>query len=97
MPADKLALVDLLRVLAEGVRGGSEGGARLIADGDDLERIAVEDSPDVAAMKGWRYEMFGTFAEQLKQGQLALKADRGEVTLLTLGAPEDARKERVTG
>jgi len=97
LPADKLALVDLLRVLLKACAAGQKVAPRLIADGDDLERIAVEDSPDVAAMKGWRYEMFGTFAEQLKQGRLALKADRGEVTLLTLGAPEDARKERVTG
>ena len=70
---------------------------RLIADGDDLERIAVEDAPDVAAMKGWRYDMFGTYAERLKQGELALKVDRGEVVLLTLGASEDARKARVAG
>jgi len=97
LPADKLALVDLLRVLLKACAAGQKVAPRLIADGDDLERIAVEDSPDVAAMKGWRYEMFGTFAEQLKQGRLALKADRGEVALLTLGAPEDARKERVTG
>ena len=37
---------------------------RLIADADDLERIAVEDEPDVAALKGWRYELFGQHAEQ---------------------------------
>ena len=71
---------------------------RLIADGDDLERIAVEDAPDVPAMKGWRYDMFGVYAERLKQGELALKADRGEVVLLELGAAsEDTLEARVAG
>ena len=97
LPADKLALVDLLRVLLKACAARHKVAPRLIADGDDLERIAVEDAPDVAAMKGWRYEMFGTSRRAAKQGRLALKADRGEVVLLTLGAPEDARKERVTG
>jgi hypothetical protein len=57
----------------------------------------VENSPDVAAMKGWRYDMFGAYAERLKQGGLALKADRGEVVLLELGGSQETHKERVAG
>ena len=44
---------------------------RLIADADDLERIAVEDEPDVPALKGWRYELFGAEAQRLKRGEVA--------------------------
>ena len=76
LPAEKLALVDLLRVLLKACAARHKVAPRLIADGDDLERIAVEDAPDVAAMKGWRYELFGAYAERLKRGELALKADR---------------------
>jgi ribonuclease D len=98
LPAEKLALVDLLRVLLKACAARQKVAPRLIADGDDLERIAVEDAPDVPAMKGWRYDMFGVYAERLKQGELALKADRGEVVLLELGAAsEDTLEARVAG
>ena len=74
LPAEKVALVDLLRVLLKACAARHRVAPRLIADGDDLERIAVEDDPDVAALKGWRYDLFGADAEQLKRGELALKA-----------------------
>ena len=49
-------------------------------------------------MKGWRYDMFGVYAERLKQGELALKVDRGEVVLLALGAAsQDTLEARVAG
>jgi ribonuclease D len=97
LPAEKLALLDLLRVLLKTCAARHKVAPRLIADGDDLERIAVEEAPDVPAMKGWRYDLFGVFAEQLKQGRLALRVDCGEVALLTLGATEGALKARVKG
>ncbi len=84
LPADKAALVDLLRVLLKACAARHKVAPRLIADGDDLERIAVEDAPDVPAMKGWRHDMFGVHALRLKQGKLALKAERGEVALVEL-------------
>jgi ribonuclease D len=98
LPADKVALVDLLRVLLKGCAARHKVAARLIADGDDLERIAVEQEPDVPAMKGWRYDLFGVAAQQLKRGELALMVDGGEVVQLPLG-PEarEATKVRSAG
>jgi ribonuclease D len=84
LPADKVALVDLLRVLLKARAAYHKVAPRLIADGDELERIAVESAPDVPAMKGWRYDMFGKLAEELKRGELALKVERGEVVTVTL-------------
>jgi ribonuclease D len=97
LPADKVALVDLLKVLLKACAARRKVAPRLIADGDDLERIAVEDAPDVAAMRGWRFEMFGVHALRLKRGELALKAERGEVTLVELGAARDAVAARSAG
>jgi len=84
LAADKVALLELLRVLLKGCAAREKVAPRLIADGDDLERIAVEEHPDVAAMKGWRYEMFGRQAELLKRGGLALKVEGGEVVTVEL-------------
>jgi ribonuclease D len=91
LAADKVALLELLRVLLKGCAAREKVAPRLIADGDDLERIAIEEHPDVAAMKGWRYEMFGRQAELLKRGALALKVEAGEVVTVQLPpAPQRA-------
>jgi ribonuclease D len=86
LPAEKVALVDLLRVLLKSCAARHKVAPRLIADGDDLERLAVEDAPDVAAMQGWRYELFGVLVEKLKRGELALKVDGGEVVSVEMDA-----------
>jgi ribonuclease D len=60
---------------------------RLIADSDDLERIALENEPNVPAMSGWRRELFGENALRLKRGELALMMSNGEVAVLPAIAP----------
>lgn len=91
MTPEATALVDLLRVLlkAAAVRHGV--APRLIADTDDLERIATERDPDIAALKGWRRELFGEDALQLKRGELALVVQRGEVVVLPVPVADKAR------
>jgi ribonuclease D len=98
LPAEKVAIVDLLRVLLKSCAARHGVAPRLIADGDDLERLAVEDAPDVAAMKGWRYELFGVEVERLKRGELGLRIDRGEVVSVEMDAAgsKEASKARAT-
>jgi ribonuclease D len=79
LPPDKAAVVDLLRVLLKSRAAQHRVAPRLIADGDDLELLAMEDAPDIAALKGWRYDLFGAQAQELVRGQLALKVERGAV------------------
>jgi ribonuclease D len=62
---------------------------RLIADSDHLERLAAEDEPDIPALKGWRYELFGAEALRLKRGELALGIDRGEVAPVLIEPPAE--------
>jgi ribonuclease D len=97
LPAEKVAIVDLLRVLLKSCAARHKVAPRLIAGGDDLERLAVEDAPDVAAMGGWRFNMFGAQAEQLKRGELALKVDGGEIVPVAVeaAAAKDTSKARV--
>ena len=56
--------------------------AKVIATVDDLERIAADDRADVAALHGWRREMFGDRAIALKRGQLALAMEKGRVVVV---------------
>jgi ribonuclease D len=53
--------------------------AKVIATVDDLDRIAADDEADVPALHGWRREMFGSKALDLKQGRLALAIEKGRV------------------
>ena len=82
--AEAGALVDLLRVLLKSAAARHRVAPKMIADIDDLERIAVETIPDVAALKGWRLEMFGNDALRLKRGEIALTVKNGEVALAPL-------------
>jgi ribonuclease D len=79
---DAGATIDLLRVLLKAAAQRHGVAPRLIADSDDLERIALENEPNVPAMTGWRRELFGENALRLKRGELALMMSDGEVTVL---------------
>jgi ribonuclease D len=87
LPAEKAATVELLRVLLKACAARSKVAPRLIADAEHLERLAAEDDPDIPALKGWRYELFGAEAQRLKRGDLALRIEKGEVVLLTVNSP----------
>jgi ribonuclease D len=82
LPSEAGAMVDLLRVLLKAAAGRHGVAPRLIADTDDLEKIATENEPDVGALKGWRRELFGSDALRLKRGELALGMNRGEVVAI---------------
>jgi ribonuclease D len=80
------ALADLLRVLLK-ARADAEGVAqRLIASSADLDAIAAGDTDDVAALHGWRNEVFGRDALRLTRGEIALACERGAVKVIPLVA-----------
>jgi ribonuclease D len=85
---DVNALCDVLRVLLKATAQRHKVAPRLIADADDIEAIAGQREPDVAALKGWRRELFGEDALRLKRGELALTVRNGEV--VTIPAATDA-------
>jgi ribonuclease D len=84
---DAGATIDLLRVLLKAAAQRHGVAPRLIADSDDLERLALENEPNVPAMSGWRRELFGENALRLKRGELALMMSNGEVAVLPAIAP----------
>ena len=85
------ALVDLLRVLLKAAASRNGVAPRLIADTEDLERIAAEAEPDVPALKGWRRQLFGDDALKLKRGELALAVRHGEVVVFPAETTAPAR------
>lgn len=76
------ATVELLKVLLRQVCESHGVAARMLATVDDLEAIAHSDRADVPALKGWRHEIFGRRALEMKHGRLALTLERGKVVAL---------------
>jgi ribonuclease D len=66
------ALVSLLKVLLAAKCEHHHVAAKLVASSDDIDRLASEEAPDIAALHGWRREVFGEDALALKQGRVAL-------------------------
>lgn len=83
-------LADLLRVLLKLCAEENDVAARLIADSEDLELIAGDDAAPVRALQGWRAELFGNDAVDLKHGRLALTAAGKKIRRVPLVAAKSA-------
>ena len=68
------AATELLKVLLRIVAEAEGVAPKVVANSDDLERIAAEgESADVAALAGWRREVFGEKALKLIRGELSIR------------------------
>jgi ribonuclease D len=76
------ATVELLKVLLRQVSEAHGVAAKMIATVEDLEAIAADDNARVTAMTGWRRDIFGEKALELKHGRLALTVEHGKVVTL---------------
>ena len=71
--------MELLKVLLRMTSERHAVASKVIATTDDLEQLANDDNADVAALHGWRRELFGEAALALKAGRVALAIDKGRV------------------
>ncbi|MFZ5708232.1 MAG: ribonuclease D [Pseudomonadota bacterium] len=77
------ALADLLRVLLKSKSEATGVAQKLIASSADLDAIAGG-GRDVAALHGWRHEVFGADALRLCRGEIALTASGGAVRVVPI-------------
>jgi len=77
------ALADLLRVLLKAKTESAGVAAKLIAPASDLDALAAG-MRDVAALSGWRAEVFGEDALRLCEGKIALAAVGNDVKIVSL-------------
>ncbi len=69
------SLFEMLRLLLK-IKSQENGvSAKLIANDTDLRNIALNQYDKTLAMHGWRYDVFGQFAEKLCNGELAISYD----------------------
>lgn len=76
-PGNVSSTVELLKVLLRFKAEQHGVATRLLANTDDLERIAA----GLLHLSGWRQELFGADADALRDGRLTLGLERGRVKL----------------
>lgn len=79
------AATEMLKVLLKVTVEKYGVAAKIIATVDDLEKIAADDGADVSALKGWRKELFGNLALDLKNGRIALGYKDKSVQIIKTG------------
>jgi ribonuclease D len=82
------AAVDLLKTLLRLRAEAVHVAPRLIANAEDIEKLAAFEDEDVMALQGWRAEVFGNDARALREGNLAIALEKGEAVVVEL--EEDA-------
>ena len=73
------AVLEMLRVLLKHVCDDLGVASRVIASAADLERLALSDDKDQPVLQGWRYEIFGKKALEMKAGRIAITLQGNQI------------------
>ncbi len=92
MPEGTGEIAEILK-LALKITAEQEGiASRIIANASDIEAIAADNNADVKALHGWRLELFGRTALDLKTGKLAIGLRDGKAAIFAVGGSEQKMK-----
>jgi len=91
------AVLDLLKTLLRLKAHQFRVAPRLVADSEDLERLAIGDDDGVPALHGWRAEVFGRDAIALREGRLAIALEDGEAVVIETGTERRMKVRSVKG
>ena len=83
-PRASPALVALLKVLLNAAAEQNNVAARLVAGGDEIEALALDETAPNPILEGWRREMFGADALRLIRGEIALSTKGKKVKIIEL-------------
>ena len=78
------AAIDLLKTLLRLRAEAANVAPRLIANAEDIEKLAAHEDEDVPALHGWRAEVFGNDAKALRHGNLAIALENGQAVVVEL-------------
>ncbi|AQS41518.1 MAG: Ribonuclease D [Candidatus Tokpelaia hoelldobleri] len=80
---------EILKLLLKLVTEEHKVAARIVATGDDIEKIvAGQDKTGIPAMQGWRFELFGKKALAMLAGHIGIKIDNGAIRLFDIKQAE---------
>lgn len=82
-PKENIPILEMLKLLLKINCSEADVAPKLVANVSDLEEIATQENADCAAMKGWRFEVFGQDALALKKGDITLGLKDGKIHKFT--------------
>lgn len=78
-------MLEMLKMLLRIQSSEHDVAAKLITSSGDLEDYALNPKdPDHPINHGWRFDVFGQYAQQLIDGKLALTVDRNKIKILKI-------------
>lgn len=83
------AVADMLRVLLKARSDQLGVAAKLIASTGDLESLAGDENPDIAALSGWRREVFGADALKVCSGEIGLAVGKDGIKVIELDPSDE--------
>ncbi len=78
--------IELLKLLLKMISQQQDVASKLVANASDLEDIATGNHDNVAALKGWRYELFGREALAVLAGNLGFTVRKGKLVTIPVEA-----------
>lgn len=84
------AAIDLLKTLLRLRAEDANVAPRLIANAEDIESLAAAEDEGVAALQGWRAEVFGNDAQALRKGELGIALSKGKAVVVKLDGTDKA-------
>lgn len=82
MSSSQEAAAEILKLALKIVSERDGIAPKLIASSADIDAIAIDDNANVAALQGWRREIFGDVALDLKHGRAAITMEKGRVQIV---------------
>jgi ribonuclease D len=82
MNGSQEAAAEILKLALKIVSERDGIAPKLIASSADIDAIAIDDEANVPAMTGWRRQVFGEMALDLKHGRAAIAMDKGKVQIV---------------
>jgi len=86
------AAIDLLKTLLRLRAEEANVAPRLIANAQDIENLAAFEEEGVAALHGWRAEVFGNDAMALRNGRLGIALRNGKAVIVPIDAAGTSSK-----
>jgi ribonuclease D len=87
-PSPKGPIGDLIRVLLKAISEREGVASRILATSSEIDAIVLDDEANVPALKGWRREIFGQKALDIKHGKLGLAATKEAIIEVEVNQPK---------
>lgn len=84
LPQRLTPLLEMLKMLIKIQSSEHDVAARLISDSETLENFVRNPKSCSILTQGWRYEIFGKYAEDMMDGKIALTIESGKIKQLKL-------------